>query len=136
MNDENRAADGQWLRQEWLDEHASDGISPSWSTLGCSMLEMLIALARRAEYLTSGISPSDWFWIMVDNIGLKKYTDAMWGMPFTEEFVNDAIEMVIFRTYNYDGSGGLFPLAKPETDQTKVELTYQLNGYILENMPY
>lgn len=134
-NDDNRAADGVTLRTQFVDEMGADKIDPAWADLGCSMLEMLIALARRAEYQTIDIPSSDWFWMMMDNLNLRRFADSVYDVPCNDERIDDILETVIYRTYDYDGSGGIFPLKNPATDQRKVELWYQLNGYILENMP-
>jgi len=39
---------------------------------------------------------------------------------------------LIWRDYHADGRGGFFPLTNPDTDQTKVEIWYQMNAYVTE----
>jgi hypothetical protein len=131
-NDDNRAMDGQVLREDFVRSHGKLKIEDDWVLMGCSVLEMLIAIAERAEYLSSDLSLGDWFRIFMINLGLDKFNDEAF-LGRDNEKVDSIIERFIFRNYGPDGSGGLFPLKDPPADQRKVELWYQLNGYILEN---
>lgn len=127
-NDDNRAEEGQALRDEFLETSGIDIVDEDWMALGCSFLEMLIALSRRLEFET--VAPArDWFWAMLANLDLRQLTDAVDIPP---ESINEKIDAVIWRTYDENGNGGLFPLLNPEKDQRQVELWYQLNAYLLE----
>ena len=128
-NDDNRVEDGRALRNEFLNEKRIAGAPEEWLSLGCSMLELLVGLARRLSFETDR-EPRVWFWKLLDNIGLGDLTDAS---VYNEVDVDAILERVIFRTYAPSGDGGLFPLAKPSRDQRKVELWYQLCEYVLEN---
>lgn len=127
-NDDNRAEDGRDLRQEFLSE---TNIEPEadWLRLGCSMLELLIGLSRRLAFGDDG-EPRDWFWHLMDNLGLRIYNDARIR---SLERIDEILDRVIWRTYEPDGTGGLFPLKQPAQDQREVELWYQLSAYLLEN---
>ena len=125
-NDDNRIEDGKALRNEFL-EQTNNEAEPDWLDLGCSFLEMLIGLARRLAFDTDN-PERNWFWHLVDNMGLLDYNDR----DYVEAEVGRAIDGVIWRTYNPDGSRGLFPLRDPHTDQTQVELWYQMSAYLLE----
>lgn len=129
-NDDNRADDGKDLRYEYLSQ---EGVrinerDSHWLDLGCSMFELLIGISRRLEFETE-IRAKKWFWELLDNIELAHFSDAL---EFDREEVDEVLDRVIWRTYEYNGGGGLFPLIRPETDQRKVELWYQLSSYILE----
>lgn len=127
--DDNRAEDGKQLRLLFANSFSlnlSIEETQLWMQINCSMLEMLIALADRAEFQT-GLSTREWFWIFIENLGLKECNDAS-GIPLT--FIKDAIYKVIWRTYDTNGLGGLFPLDETNNDQRKVELWYQLAEYI------
>ncbi|MCA1800668.1 MAG: hypothetical protein LC687_02075 [Actinobacteria bacterium] len=129
-NDDNRIEDGKDLRYEFLEY---EGIRVNqrdklWIELGCSMLELLIALSRRLDFET-GKSAKDWFWELLENLDLKRLNDRA---RISHARVDDILNRVIWRTYEYNGGGGLFPLVRPERDQRHVELWYQLNAYILE----
>lgn len=129
-NDHNRAEDGRDLRLRFI--HYS-GVTPddAWMSLGCSMLEMMLALAHRLNFET-GVSPKTWFWQLIENLGLEELTDANYG-DLTHEAVNEVLEQVIWRTYAPDGTGGLFPLNHADYDQREIEIWYQLCAYLLEH---
>jgi hypothetical protein len=58
--------------------------------------------------------------------------------PFTQpkqRKVQEIMDTVINRTYLPDGTGGFFPLIRPDGDQTQIELWYQLNAYVEELHP-
>jgi len=133
-NDDNRCADGKDLRELFVTELGFDKVDPNWMDLGCSMLEMLIALAKRAAY-ESDKSEGDWFWIFMQNMGIRKFNDAYYKNAEKAALleIDDAIQRVVWRTYSPDGEGGLFPLRHPSEDQRRVELWYQLSAYLLEN---
>lgn len=127
-NDDNRILDGKELRYEFLKE--TDEVDPAWMNLGCSMLEMLVALARRAAFESSE-PPAHWFRVFLANMKVDAYTDDVYDQDIAQE-VEEALDKVIYRNYRKNGVGGLFPLRKTFTDQRKVELWYQLAAYILE----
>lgn len=130
-NDDNRIMDGKDLREEFLDISGYKG-DKDWLEQGCSMLEMLVALSRRIAFEANHGDAFEWFWIMIDNVGLRPFVDA----DFNDDFNTDVgviLERVIQRTYDPDGSGGLFPLSATREDQRQVEIWYQLAAYLLEN---
>ena len=126
--DDNRAEDGCDLRKEFLREAQLDA-DAFWLTESCSVFEMLIALSRRASFDT-GDSPKNWFWIMIDNLGLANLSDASRS---NRNVVAGVLDTFIWRTYNQNGDGGLFPIRNTRSDQRKVELWYQFSEYIYEN---
>ena len=130
-NDDNRAEDGRYLRHEFLDVtgYILDDVGQMWFDLECSMLEMLIALSRRAAF-QSGKESGDWFWHFMDNLGLRYMTDKNFGLAEERE-VEEVLDRVINRTYSADGNGGLFPLHRPQEDQREVELWYQMMLYLM-----
>lgn len=132
-NDDNRVEDGRDLRFEFFDKTGTDEADPNWMGLGCSMLEMLIALSRRASF-ESDKTPGEWFGLMLHNIGLAKYSDAHYSHEIAQD-VDETLDRVIYRTYEPSGHGGLFPLHNTFYDQRKIELWYQLAEYILEDCP-
>lgn len=126
-NDDNRVQDGLDLRPEFLRELSMDE-DVLFDGLGCSVLEMLIAFARRIEFDTD--EPlSDLFWGFVENMGLKRFNDASYDV----RVVVDILTIFIWRTYNFSGAGGgMFPLHKPKRDQRKVEIWYQYCDYVID----
>lgn len=131
-NDDNRAADGRDLRNEFIEQYEIDP-DPEWMDMGCSMLEMLIALSRRLAFEDEGES-RDWFWHMMENLDLTFYSDLHFKGDIRTETVNNIVDRVIWRTYDFDGTGGLFPLDTTNEDQREVELWYQMNQYLLERV--
>jgi hypothetical protein len=128
-NDDNRATEGRDLREEFLETSGLDIVDENWMTLGCSFLEMLISLSRRLEFETR-TGAREWFWCLLRNLGLGDVTDAVENPQ--PETIDEILNAVIWRTYQFNGQGGLFPLLKPDRDQRQVELWYQLNAYLIE----
>lgn len=129
-HDRNRMDDGLELRDEFLIETGFD-LEPDWRELGCSVLEMLIALARRAAFQT-GRDQVYWFGEFLHNLGLEGFNDSRWTKG-VEETSSEVIENFVYRNYESHGAGGVFPLRHPHIDQTKLELWYQMAEYICEN---
>lgn len=127
-NDDNRLEDGRELRHEFIDDEHIEDIDPEWMDLGCSMLEMLIGLSRRLSFQTDG-EARVWFWQLIDTLGLLECNDRS---EFLANRVDDILNTVIWRTYNPDGHGGLFPLHNPAEDQRTVEIWYQMCAYLIE----
>lgn len=135
-NDDNRAVDCEQLRDEF------QSLVPypryPFREKPCRFLEMMIALAWRIQDFLC--DPEDdrrveWFWAMVENLGLGDCRDAVFEVVDGERLVRDAVRRVNDRTYSRDGHGGMFPLDHADRDQRKVELWYQSNAYILEKEP-
>jgi hypothetical protein len=128
-NDDNRVEDGRYLRYEFLEETGlGSEISPDWMGMGCSVLEMLLALSERLAFQADR-TPRHWFWELMNNLSLSGYNDRV----FDEERVNTIVDTLIWRTYKPNGLGGLFPLRHPKEDQREVEIWYQLSAYLLES---
>lgn len=129
-NDDNRIEDGKDLRFECLADNKLDpnDVDRDWLALDCSMFELLVGISRRLAFLTNA-EPYEWFWEMIENLGLSKYNDSE-DVP--RSLVEDKLDRVIWRTYNFNGRGGLFPLKRPKQNQRDVEIWYQLNAYVLE----
>lgn len=128
-NDGNRVADGIALRLEFMEQFGVD-VEETWMELGCSFLEMLIALARRAAF-QDGRSPFEWFWTMMDHVDLRRFSDDNID-PKYDTRVAKVLKRINDRKYASNGAGGLFPLKHPHLDQREVELWGQLNAYIIE----
>jgi hypothetical protein len=127
--DDNRAEEGLEVRREFyrmiqleLDEEIP------WMNLGCSVLEMLLGFARRAEFQTE-IPTQEWFWIMLHNLGLDELNDAVDDIHI---YVSEALDKLIWRMYDRKGRGGLFPLNRTKTDQRDVEIWYQFCEYLVD----
>jgi hypothetical protein len=128
--DDNRAVDGVVLRQEFLLE-SQFAADPVWLAMDASMLEVLVALSRRAAFVSDGVS-LEWFWKMLQNVEMHRYTDDIYDEAIYEA-VDRSLEIILDRRYRPNGVGGFFPLHHAHHDQRTIELWYQLNSYILEN---
>jgi len=128
-NDDNRREDGRDLRFEFLVEQDIEDPGPTWMGLGCSMLEMLLGLARRLSFEADEGEAYDWFWQLLDNLDIAHYSDDRYTNKVYAE-VEEVLDRVIWRTYAPDGRGGLFPLSETHDDQRKVEIWYQLAAYL------
>lgn len=128
--------DGLDLREEFLDTYPNIYRSSTWMALDCSMLEMMVALARRADFHafngTIEGGPGGWFRKFLENLKISQYVDARINNRDLE-VVDAILKVVNERTYKPNGRGGLFPLRRPREDQRNVEIWYQLNAYLLEN---
>lgn len=132
-NDENREIEGRDLRDEYLQE-SGDTADFNWMELESSVLEMMIALARRASFQTM-LTVDQWFWLMADNLHIGKYNDNVYHDAI-DLAISRVLDVVLTRSYEASGLGGFFPLRDPERDQREVELWYQLSAYLLENIDY
>lgn len=128
-NDDNRVEDGRELRHEFFEAEGISEVDPDWWTLGCSVLEMLVGLSRRLSFEAEG-QPRVWFWRLLDNLDISKYADD--NYVGHEQEIDAKLDDLIWRTYQPDGVGGLFPLRYPTEDQRDVEIWYQLGAYLLE----
>lgn len=128
-NDGNRAEDGIALREEWAAQ-LNIGPDRSWMELGCSFLEMLVALARRMEF-EADRTPNHWFYHLLQNLGFESYHD---GSGYSRNFVTKRMRVVMDRMYDAHGNGGLFPLRNPSKDQRRVEIWYQMSEYLLQDL--
>lgn len=123
-NDDNRVQDGLDLRSEFV-----NGSRRKLNLKGVSFLEVLVGLSRRVAF-TAGGDSRNWAWRLIKNIKLNKMSD-----PLTSEKANkvdEVLNALIWRTYQKDGRGGFFPLNQIAEDQTKVEIWYQMNAYVIE----
>ena len=137
-HDDNREFEGQELRYRYADlEGLSDdfwvGILPE----ECLILEMLIAMALRIEedFMHDpelGNRTGQWFWEMLDNLGLADMDD----LNYDEDYVQMRINIFLDRDYDRDGVGGLFRLkhCPKDVDMRKTEIWYQMGYYISEKM--
>lgn len=125
--DENRSEDGKDLREDFFrDTRLSD--DPNWDPLGCSVLEMMIAFAKRVEFQID-IPVKDAFWLMMRNLKLDEYYRVNAAdIPRIEA----ALYSLNWRTYSYDGTGGLWPIQYPKEDQRQVEIWYQFCEYVID----
>ena len=131
--DANREADGIDLRYRFITEV---GIPKNYQEVygyldgPCSVLEMMIALAIRCEESIMddpdiGDRTSEWFWLMMKNLGL----DYMSDRKFDRDIAEEKISIFLDRKYKRNGEGGLF-VVNGRRDLRKVEIWYQMCWYL------
>lgn len=136
--DENRAQDGLRLRVEFMEKYGVHGSSKNRGP--CSMLEFLIALARRMSFVMcedeadTDSKTSYYFWKLIENLRLLKLDDERFLQLNGDFFVAEAVDRVLHRTYDSTGEGGLFPLKNDHGDQRCDEIWYQMQFWLGENM--
>lgn len=123
-NDDNRIQDGIDLRNEFLGEGKK-----RLHLNGATILEVLVGLSRRVAF-TAGGDADRWAWKLVKNLRLHKFTDPL--SDGQADRIDDILYSLVWRTYEPDGYGGFFPLKNPIEDQTKIEIWYQMNAYVIE----
>ena len=136
-NDENRADDGEALRSRFLYEtNYTDYDLPE---KGCSVLEMLVALASRINDILIDIEGDDdtprWFWMLIENLDLVKFDDISLDEDGNFDEIDIRLCNFMERTYTRNGYGGLFPLNKSKENQRNIEIWYQMSAYLEENYP-
>lgn len=129
--DANRMVDGLDLRVEYA--HL-EGMNPNrMKNLGpCSFLEVLVSLSRKLAFNAGGQAPG-WAWQLLCNLELDRMSDPLTPPRFRR--AEAIMDSVIRRSYSPDGTGGFFPLNKPDDDMTRIELWYQMHAYISELHP-
>lgn len=151
--DENRAKDGIDLRHIFEVESGVeyDGDIDEWPA---SVLEVIVTLSMSANDMDpQGVD--HWFWEFLGNLGIGNCDDIWYRETGRSAgaLVGKVIDKLLRRSYGRTGEGGLFPRksgatfdSKSDTfgrksdtrkwshaqNQRKVELWYQLNGYMLE----
>ena len=145
-NDDNRGVDGEALRELYLDEVGPQGVSPlrflaedEVPNGPCTVLEMLVGVAQRLEIDLFGSrferSVGEWFWVLIDNLGLEWCDNHGWNTENRASEVAKKVEILLERRYSTDGNGGLFPLKWAQKDQRRVEIWCQMSFWINENCP-
>ena len=129
--DSNRADDGMELRYQFAYEHAGVEDAELYLDGPCNMLEMMVALARRCEENIMdnpeyGNRLGQWFWQMVNSLGLSGMTDDAFDKPYVDEVIDTFLD----RQYKANGRGGLFTIKGCKYDLRNVEIWYQLCWYL------
>ena len=129
--DRNRAKDGIDLRYRFAGELFAGEDVELYLTGPCSVLEMMVALAIRCEEdnmedTAYGDRTGQWFWGMINNLGLGSMIDSR----FDRHIVDDIVERFLDRKYERDGKGGLFRVRHCNADLRTVEIWCQLSWYL------
>lgn len=137
--DENRAKDGAVLRYKFAIDKEFTDVESAWVeeclSGPCSMLEMMVGLARKIEaYIMYDPALDDrtpeWFKEMLDNLGLLKYDDK----HYEESTVDYILNRFMSRNYSENGDGNLFKNMGNASEKSgqifrNLELWTQTNQY-------
>lgn len=134
IRDKNRAEDGTDLRFRFrknVDVLSRNDVLYWHDEEPCSVLEMMVALAIRAEEQIMdnpqvGNRTTQWFWGMISSLELNGMSDDMFDLIDAK----DIIERFLDREYSPDGKGGLFTIRDCEYDLRDVEIWTQLCWYL------
>lgn len=132
--DWNRAQDGKDLRYRYaiMNGYADSPEMITDELEGpCSVLEMIMALAIRCEECIMddphvGDRTSQWFWGMINNLGLGSMTDDR----FDRQRADNVVRKFLDRKYEPNGRGGLFTIRNCDRDLRYVEIWTQLCWYL------
>lgn len=134
--DKNREEDGKNIRQQFISKY--NLIDKGILEKPCSFLELLIGMCERMAFNVDESSEIEnygyFFKQMINNCGLDMEN---WRFYNGEDLVNtiySRIEKVLDRKYSKNGTGGLFPLKHSDKDQRTIELWYQMQSYLEENI--
>ena len=129
-NDDNRVDDGIELRRVFGREKQLR-VDDIWLEQECSCLELILGVANRLSFQTRSTT-KDCFWLLLSHLDLAVYNDS-YRDSYPREEVADRLEALIFRTYDRNGKGGLFPLVDSDKDQRDVEIWYQMHNWIIDH---
>ncbi len=131
--DDNRASDGIDLRYRFgYEMDINDSVVACFlDNKPCSVLEMMVALSLRCEENIMldpefGNRIGEWFWEMIDSLGLSDMTDD----NFDSEYVDEVIFDFMNHNYSRNGKGGLFTVKNCKFDMRTIEIWQQMNAYL------
>ena len=135
-DDENRAADGVWLRRVFAEENGIEVSDLGIDWKPCSVLEMLVAIARRIEYEILAWPGQEnvpkWFWMFMENLSIAPDSNRISDL----NYVDSQVENWLDRHINRDGSGGIFVTHIREIDMRKLSMWSQMNAVLNEESDF
>ena len=138
QNDENRIYDGLELRLDYADECDLDYDILDEIRGNCTVLEMMVALAKRMEDDILGDPDLEnrtyiWFQYMIDGLELPKMDDAHFDLSYCE----DILWHFLNRKKRFGKNILLFKYHSTENlkngKSNSVEIWYQMHAFIREN---
>ena len=129
-----RAQSGINLRYDFgKEKHVSaEDISGYLTDKSCSVLEMIIALCKRIDYILmdsdKGDTTGTWFWTIIGNLMLDKYPDH----DFKPDDV--IVRNLLNRDYTKDGVGSMFPMPGCRHNLREVDIWYQAMWYVTDSI--
>lgn len=130
-NDDNRLEDALALRHNFLNDEGISNYGDFLSDPPLSVLEVIVGLSERCSFVAGG-DPRNWAWKLIENLDLHRMSDRLSRRK--QEQIDDTLDTLIYRNYDPDGGGGFFPLNHPDMNQKEIEIWYQMNAYIEEQL--
>lgn len=102
-----------------------------------TVLEVLCTLAVECEDQLMhnddyGNRTTQWFWIMLYNLGVNIYDDEHYSDKIAEK-VEERVDIFLDREYDYNGEGNIWTVNNPYYDMTRAPIWEQMNWYLTEN---
>lgn len=142
--DSNRASDGKYQREAWVEQVNSERVAAGELPYDCAVLrsgvntlEVLIGLARRMEddFMRNtfvGDRSRWWFWKMLENAELLEKTDLMMeGSGY--DCLCCKITDILDRKFSRDGKPGFFPIRNVSIDARSTQLWDLAMVWLCEN---
>lgn len=125
--DYNRLRDGCDLRYMFATRNniCDSEISYNFDSEEASVLEVMVALAIKMETIMLGETADEWFWNMIESLGLSTVDND----NYDDYIVDRVISNFLDREYDYDGAGSLFTVRNTNTDLRDIEIWYQMCAY-------
>jgi len=121
LGDKNRAYDVKDLRLQYI-HNTGKSMPEGWADeQPVSVLEVIYRFCQTADFETD-IEARHWFSTIVNNLDLT--------LDLSDRDIRDVLQRFIWREYDSNGYGGMFPLEHPNEDQRKVEIWYQFQAYL------
>ena len=126
--DENRAEDGLALRARF--EKDTDYLDYSPLEKPCSVLEMMVAFAERIDrdVMDSEYGTPYWFWIMIENLGLKDCTDDV----FDAKKVNLVLDSWLNGLTKNNLKSGIFTIKSGKKPDSSEDEWFRMQRWISE----
>lgn len=145
--DENRVTEAMELRTDFLaevygitsTEGRLDVNEEAFLSRPMSVLEVMVALAKSCEdrimYIPGQNRTHFWFHLMLENLGFEGFADGKYSDEIAA-FVEEHMEEVLNRDYDFYGEGGFWPCYSGQVDAKTVDMWMQMNRFLVENGYY
>lgn len=135
LMDEQRDIDGLYLRRDFMNKYHID-MDSSFYKMPRSVFEVLAAFSRTIEIQITGTQEYDnfsrFFWIMLDNLGLLKYSDERYNVNKVYEILDNWMGHFSDESDNPN----IFPLKNSKTDKSKIDMWYRMQFWLRENWTF
>ena len=130
--DENRAADGAYLREKWLDSEGLYSYLYEFDDEKASVFEVLIGISERLEDqvgdVMTGDHTSDRFWELLRNLDIEKYCASR----YKQLNIKEKVRNWMLRRYKKDGTGSIFPVKNHVKNLLEMQIWDQMSLYVNE----